>query len=52
MVDHDDRTSGTRGMSTWRAGCDGSRTSGSEGGAEKPTWRKPGRALRSDPYTR
>ncbi len=39
------------GMNTWRAGCGGSRTSGSEGGPEKPTGRKPGRALRSDPYT-
>jgi hypothetical protein len=25
------------GMNTWRAGCGGSRTSGSEGGPEKPT---------------
>jgi putative transposase len=38
-------------MSTWRAGCGGSRTSGSEGGPQKPTHRKMGRALRSDPYT-
>ena len=38
-------------MNTWRAGCDGSRTSGSEGGPEKPTSRKADRALRSDPYT-
>ncbi len=38
-------------MNTWRAGCGGSRTSGSEGGPEKPTNRKAGRALRSDPYT-
>jgi IS30 family transposase len=37
-------------MNTWRAGCGGSRTSGSEGGPEKPTHRKMGRALRSDPY--
>jgi transposase InsO family protein len=35
----------------WRAGCGGSRTSGSEGGPEKPTDRKTGRALRPDPYT-
>jgi len=38
-------------MSTWRAGCGGSRTSGSEGGPEKPTRRESNRALRSDPYT-
>jgi putative transposase len=38
-------------MNTWRAGCGGSRTSGSEGGPEKPTCRKTGRALRPDPYT-
>jgi len=38
-------------MNTWRAGCSGSCTSGSEGGPEKPTNRKAGRALRSDPYT-
>ena len=51
MVEHDDRTGRTSGMTTWRAGCGGSRTSGSEGGPEKPTRRKTGRALRSDPYT-
>ena len=38
-------------MNTWRAGCSGSCTSGSEGGPEKPTDRKADRALRSDPYT-
>ena len=38
-------------MNTWRAGCGGSRTSGSEGGPGKPTSRKTGRAPRSDPYT-
>jgi transposase InsO family protein len=38
-------------MSTWRAGCSGSCTSGSEGGPQKPTRRKLSRALRSDPYT-
>ncbi|MGH9045566.1 MAG: DDE-type integrase/transposase/recombinase [Acidimicrobiales bacterium] len=38
-------------MIPWRAGCGGSRTSGSEGGPEKPTSRKIGRALRPDPYT-
>lgn len=37
-------------MNTWRAGCGGSRTSGSEGGPEKPASREAGRALRSDPY--
>jgi transposase InsO family protein len=39
------------GMNTWRAGCGGSRTSGSEGGPRKPTGRKTGRAPQSDPYT-
>ncbi len=39
------------GMSTWRAGCTGTCTSGSEGGPQKPTSRKADRALRSDPYT-
>jgi len=39
-------------MNLWRAGCGESRTSGSEGGPEKPTHRKTGRALRSDPYTK
>src|SRR3954449_6708673 len=38
-------------MNTWRAGCSGSCTSGSEGGPEKPTHRKMSRALRPDPYT-
>lgn len=38
-------------MNTWRAGCRETCTSGSEGGPEKPTRRKLGRALRSDPYT-
>jgi hypothetical protein len=38
-------------MNTRRAGSSGSCTSGSEGGPQKPTRRKPGRALRSDPYT-
>ena len=47
----DNRITRTSGMNTWRAGCGGSRTSGSEGGPEKPTRRKTGRALRSDPYT-
>ena len=52
MVERTDtRTTRTSGMNTWRAGCGESRTSGSEGGPEKPTHRKMGRALRSDPYT-
>ena len=38
-------------MTTWRAGCGESRTSGSEGGPGKPTSRKADRAPRSDPYT-
>jgi len=41
----------TSGINPWRAGCGESRTSGSEGGPEKPTSRKTGRALRPDPYT-
>jgi putative transposase len=51
MVERGNRITGTSGMSTGRAGCDGSRTSGSEGGSQKPTSRKAGRALRPDPYT-
>src|SRR4051794_33744214 len=47
---NDSKTGLACGMNTWRAGCDGSRTSGSEGGPEKPTHRKIGRALRPDPY--
>ncbi|WP_227492413.1 IS3 family transposase, partial [Nocardioides salarius] len=39
------------GMTTWRAGCGESRTSGSEGGPGKPTSREADRAPRSDPYT-
>jgi putative transposase len=39
-------------MNPWRAGCGESRTSGSEGGPEKPTSRDAGRALRPDPYTK
>ena len=39
------------GINMWRAGCGGSRTSGSEGGQENPTSRKADRALLSDPYT-
>ncbi len=37
---------------TWRAGCGESRSSGSEGGPQKPTSRNADRALRPDPYTR
>jgi putative transposase len=52
MVERDDdRITRTNGMSTWRAGCAETCTSGSEGGPEKPTGGNPGRALRSDPYT-
>ena len=47
----DNRITRTSGVNTWRAGCGGSRTSGSEGGPGKPTHRKMGRALRPDPYT-
>lgn len=39
-------------LNTWRAGCGGSRTSGSEGGLGKPTSRKADRAPRPDPYTK
>jgi putative transposase len=39
-------------MTLWRAGCSGMGTSGSEGGQQKLTGRKTGRALLSDPYTR
>src|SRR5437867_3774241 len=42
---------GANGMNTWRAGCGETRTSGSEGGPERPTRRELGRALRPDPYT-
>jgi putative transposase len=53
MVERVNNTTGrTSGMNTRRAGCGESRTSGSEGGPEKPTHRKMGRALRSDPYTK
>jgi putative transposase len=45
------RISRASGLTPWRAGCGESRTSGSEGGPEKPTDRNVGRALRSDPYT-
>ncbi len=38
-------------MKARRAGCGGSRTSGSEGGPEKPTDGNVCTALRSDPYT-
>ncbi len=36
---------------TWRAGCAGTRTSGSEGGPGKRTLRKEHTAPRPDPYT-
>jgi transposase InsO family protein len=38
-------------MTLWRAGCSGMGTSGSEGGQQKPTSRKTGKALLPDPYT-
>lgn len=38
-------------MKAWRAGCGESRTSGSEGGPEKPAGGNVRTALRSDPYT-
>ncbi len=41
----------TSEMNTWRAGCGGSRRSGSEGEPEKPISREVDRALRLDPYT-
>ena len=49
---NDNRITRTSGMTTWRAGCGESRTSGSEGGPEKPTSRKADGALRPDPYTK
>ena len=52
MDEPDDRITRTSGMTTWRAGCTETRTSGSEGGPQKPTRRKPDRPLRPDPYTR
>ena len=51
MVKRDERITFNSGVSTWRAGCSGSCTSGSEGGPGKPTRRKSNRAPRSDPYT-
>ncbi len=51
MDDDTVRINRASGITPWRAGCGESRTSGSEGGPEKPTSRNVGRALRSDPYT-
>ena len=51
MDDDTVRITRTNGVTSWRAGCGESRTSGSEGGPERPTDRNVGRALRSDPYT-
>jgi hypothetical protein len=51
MDDDAVRITRTNGVTSWRAGCGESRTSGSEGGPEKPTDRNVGKALRSDPYT-
>ena len=52
MDKRDNRITRTSGMTTRRAGCGESRTSGSEGGPQKPADRKDGQALRSDPYTK
>ena len=46
------RNAKANGMNPWRAGCGESRTSGSEGGPEKPISGNAGMALRSDPYTK
>ena len=51
MDKRDNRITRTSGMTAWRARCGESRTSGSEGGPQKPADRKDGQALRSDPYT-
>ncbi len=51
MVESNNASSQPSGMTTWRAGCGESRTSGSEGGPGKPTSREADRAPRSDPYT-
>jgi len=51
MDERCDRITCTSRMSSSRAGCDESRTSGSEGGPRKQTGRKAGTALRPDPYT-
>ena len=45
------RITRTSGLNPRRAGCSETGTSGSEGGPQKPTGRKTGRALRPDPYT-
>ena len=37
MSGRDNSVATFSGMNTWRAGCGESRTSGSEGGLEKPT---------------
>ena len=51
MDKRDNRITRTSGMTAWRARCGESRTSGSEGGPQKPADRKDGQAPRSDPYT-
>jgi putative transposase len=51
MVESNKAITRPSGMTTWRAGCGESRTSGSEGGPGKPTSREADRAPRSDPYT-
>jgi hypothetical protein len=51
-MEHDQHRRMTCGKGSWRAGCGGSRTSGSGDGPEKPTRRKTDRALRPDPTSR
>ncbi len=51
MGKRDDRITRTSGINSWRAGCGGSRTSGSEGGPRRRIDRKADTAPRSDPYT-
>jgi transposase, IS30 family len=49
-MDTNTRINRNNGMNTWRAGCDESRTSGSEGGPQKPTSRKAGTGAAARPY--
>jgi len=51
MDERHDRITRTSGMSSWRAGCSESCTSGSEGGPRRRIDRKADTAPRSDPYT-
>jgi single-stranded DNA-binding protein len=50
MGDRDGTDRKVDGMSSWRAGCVETRTSGSEGGLRKRTGRKTGTAPQPDPY--